>query len=90
MAKDTIGEAYIGGIVGNKNDLYLQAKITEEDAKKFAENKKMEFKLVSAKEAPQCFEDILIDLVKKYKVPEEQMKKTVLNNAPMEKKKRGC
>ena len=90
MAKDTIGEAYIGGIVGNKNDLYLQAKITEEDAKKFAENKKMEFKLVSAKEAPQCFEDILIDLVKKYKVPEEKMKKTVLNNAPIEKKKRGC
>ena len=90
MAKDTIGDTYLGGIVGNKNDLYLQSKITEEEAKKFAENKNMEFRLVSAKEDPQYFEELLIDLVKKYKIPEGQMKKTVLNNSPTIKKKRGC
>ena len=79
MANDTIGGEYISGIVGNKNDLYLQAEVSEEEAKNYADNKKFKFRLVSAKEDPQSFDEFLLELVKEYKVPEYK-KKTVLNN----------
>ena len=88
MANETIGGEYIAGIVGNKNDLYLEAKVTEEKAVAYAKNKNMKFKLVSAKEDPDSFNDILIELIKEHKVPENR-KKTVLNNKS-EKKKSCC
>ncbi len=88
MANETIGGEYIAGIVGNKNDLYLEAKVAEEKAVAYAKNKNMKFKLVSAKEDPNSFNDILIELIKEHKVPENR-KKTVLNNKP-EKKKSCC
>ena len=89
MANDTIGGDYISGIVGNKNDLYLQAEVSEEEAKNYADNKKLKFRLVSAKEDPQSFDEFLLELVKEYKVPEHK-KKTVLNNNRREAKKSFC
>ena len=89
MANDTIGGDYISGIVGNKNDLYLQAEVSEEEAKNYADNKKLKFRLVSAKEDPQSFDEFLLELVKEYKVPEYK-KKTVLNNNKPEAKKSFC
>ena len=89
MANDIISEGYISGIVGNKNDLYLQAKVKEEDAQKYADSKKMKFRLVSAKEDPQSFEDLLIELVKMYKVPENKMK-IFLNREPKPQTKKCC
>ena len=89
MANDIISEGYISGIVGNKNDLYLQAKVKEEEAKKYADSKGMKFRLVSAKEDPQSFEDLLIELVKMYKVPENKMK-IFLNREPKPKTKKCC
>ncbi len=89
MANDTIGGDYISGIVGNKNDLYLQAEVSEEEAKNYADNKKLKFRLVSAKEDPQSFDEFLLELVKEYKVPEYK-KKTVLNNNRREAKKSFC
>ena len=39
MTEEIIDNKHIRAIVGNKNDLYLNAEITEEEAKKFAESK---------------------------------------------------
>ena len=89
MANETINGDYICGIVGNKNDLYLQAEVNEEEAKKYAESKKMKFKLVSAKEDPQSFDDFLVELVKMFKIPENKVK-TVLNKNPVVKTKKCC
>ena len=89
MANDIISEGYISGIVGNKNDLYLQAKVKEEEAKKYADSKGMKFRLVSAKEDPQSFEDLLIELVKMYKVPENKMK-IFLYREPKPQTKKCC
>ena len=67
ISEDTINTEHIYGIVGNKNDLYLESKTNEDDAKKFAESKKAKFKLVSAKEDPRGFVDFIEDLVIDYK-----------------------
>ena len=88
MANDTINGDYISGIVGNKNDLYLESEVTEVEAKKYADSKGMKFRLVSAKEDINSFDEFLIELVKMYKVPERKVK-TLLNNKP-ETKKKGC
>ena len=72
MTNDILDNNYIGGIVGNKNDLNLQADVSEEKAEKYAKEKSMAFKLVSAKEDPQSFNDFLIGLVGKVEIPEEQ------------------
>ena len=89
MANDCINGEYICGIVGNKNDLYLQSNVNEEKAKKYAESKKMKFKLVSAKEDPQSFDDFLIELVKMYKIPNVK-KRTTLSNKQKTKTKNCC
>ena len=91
MANETISNPFISGIVGNKNDLYLQSEVDEVEARKYAENKEMKFKLVSAKEDPRSFEDFLIELIKMYKVP-ENIKKVVLKEIPDNepKKKKKC
>ena len=67
ISEDTINTEHIYGIVGNKNDLYLESKTNEDDAKKFAESKKAKFKLVSAKDDPRGFVDFIEDLVIDYK-----------------------
>ena len=67
MTEEIIDNRHISAIVGNKNDLYLDAKITEEEAKKFAESKNCLFKLVSAKNDPKGFIQFLDELVKEYK-----------------------
>ena len=93
MANEIIANPYIGGIVGNKNDLYLQSEVDEEEARKYANNKDMKFKLVSAKEDPKSFEDFLIELIKIYKIPEnikKVNKNVVLNNEPDVSKKKKC
>ena len=89
MANDTINGEYISGIVGNKNDLYLQAEVTEEEGKKYAEEKQMKFKIVSAKDDPHSFEEFLIELVKMYKVPENKIR-TILSNKIDSKSKKFC
>ena len=71
MTNDLLDHNYIVGIVGNKNDLNFQVEVSEEEAKKYAEEKNMAFKLVSAKEEPQSFNDFLIGLIKNVEIPEE-------------------
>ena len=67
LCEDTINNEHIYGFVGNKNDLYLNAEVSESDAKEFANSKNSKFKLVSAKEDPQSFIDFVEELVIEYK-----------------------
>ena len=55
---------YVCGIVGNKQDLYSQEEVKEEEAKEFADSKGMKLKLVSAKDNPKGFNDFLEELVR--------------------------
>ena len=89
MANDVINGDYVSGIVGNKNDLYLQAQVTEEEAQNYAKEKQMKFRLVSAKNDPQSFDDFLTELVKNIKLPEYHTK-TVLTNKKENKKAKCC
>ena len=57
---------YILAVVGNKSDLISEMNVSEEEGKKFAEEKKAIFKLVSAKEDPiginELFDNLLEEL----------------------------
>ncbi len=58
-----IDNQFVSGLVGNKMDLYINEQVKEDDARKFAESKEMQFQLVSAKDNPQSFQLFLKDLV---------------------------
>ena len=66
MTHNIVDGSYVCGIVGNKNDLYLKAKVDEAKARNFAENKGYKFKLVSALNDPKGFQDFLEELAKEY------------------------
>ena len=78
MSEDNINNEHIYGIVGNKNDLYLESNTNENDAKKYAESKNAKFKLVSAKEDPKGFVDFIEDLVIDYKKINKVFRKQTL------------
>ena len=65
MILDILGEETILGICGNKQDLFVKEQVKEETAKKYAEEKKIPFKLTSAKN-PLTFNKFLEELVVKY------------------------
>ena len=67
LCQDTINNEHIYAIVGNKNDLYLNSEVNENEAKAFADNKNIKFKLVSAKCNPQGFIDFIEELIMDYK-----------------------
>ena len=85
--ENIINNEYICGIVGNKQDLYSEEEVNEEDAKEFANSKGMKFKLVSAKEVPKGFNDFLEELLNDGIKYFEQKKNISLRKE--EKKKRG-
>ncbi len=61
--RELITEPFIFGVIGNKNDLFLDKKVSEEDGKTFAESINAKFKLVSAKTDTQSFDSFLTELV---------------------------
>ena len=76
-------EDCVYGIVGNKNDLYLDCEVKEEEIQKFAASINSSFRLVSAKTDPENFINYLIELVTNYKKldrNEEVKYKVKLNN----------
>jgi len=66
LYKESIGDEAILGIVGNKSDLFLKQQVEEEDAKKFAEDNKGFFSLISAKENKPQLDEYINKLVKEY------------------------
>ena len=92
LCESTINNEHIYGILGNKNDLYLNCKVEEEKAKEYAQSKGAPFRLVSAKDNPQNFIEFVEDLIIKYKgiikLPRKQSIK--LNNINNNKEKKKC
>ena len=63
ICKEMIDNEYVGAIVGNKIDLYLNEQVNEDEALKFAENNGLLFKLISAKKEPKVFVTFLKELI---------------------------
>ena len=63
--QDVLGDEPVIGIAGNKKDLVMKEEVPEEEAQKFADEKKVPLKLTSAKN-PLSFNSFLEDLIKKY------------------------
>ena len=63
MCKEMIDNEFVGAIVGNKIDLYMNEQVNEEEAKTFAESNGFLFKLVSAKKEPRVFVNFLNELI---------------------------
>lgn len=61
---EELGTNFVCGIVGNKNDLFINAKVTEEEAKKYASSKGIKVKFCSAKTDPNSFSEFLEKLIK--------------------------
>ena len=81
---------YISGIAGNKQDLYSQEQVNEEDAIEYANSKGMKFRLVSAKEDPKSFNDFIEELVKDGKHLFEDKEKDKIQLKKEKKKKDKC
>ena len=81
---------YISGIAGNKQDLYSEEQVNEEDVKEYANSKGMKFCLVSAKEDPKSFNDFIEELVKDGKNLYEDKTKIQLKNEKKKKDKCNC
>ena len=64
--KEALGEDPVLGLVGNKCDLFMNEQVKESEAKEFAQEKGMEFQLVTAKENPKGFNQFLDKLVDIY------------------------
>ena len=63
--QEVLGDSAVLGIVGNKQDLFTREEVKEEVAEKYAEDKKVSFKLTSAKN-PLSFNSFLELLLKQY------------------------
>ena len=89
--KNIVDNKYVCGLVGNKNDLYFEEKVNEEEAQNLAKNNNIKFQLVSAKTDPKSFEDFLKELIKDAKPNlEEKIKNTILNKKKKKKSKCNC
>ena len=90
-AKEIIDNKFVFGIVGNKNDLFKNAKVTEKEGMEYAKLKKAKFKLLSAKEEPEKFNDFIIDLIKEEKKILINKKNNIsLKKTKKKKKNDGC
>ena len=61
--KEALGTEPVLAIVGNKCDLFMKEEVKESEAKEFAKENGMAFKLVSAKEDPNGFVEFLKHLL---------------------------
>ena len=95
------GNKYVLAIVGSKSDLIKneEEEVSEEEAKKFAEEKNAIFKLVSSKEDPEginnLFDTLLDELIKKNYLNENENENYVITrknlvNKEKAKKKNRC
>ena len=66
MANEVKKDNYIGGIIGNKIDLFLEEQVSEDDARKYADSKNFKLKFTSAKIDGLNFKDFLVELIRDY------------------------
>ena len=63
--KNELGDAPVMGVVGNKEDLYFESEVSDEEVEKFTKEKNLLFRLTSAKNKKN-FNSFLEELVKIY------------------------
>ena len=63
IIREELGTNFVCGIVGNKNDLFLESQVTEEEANEFAQKRGMKCQFVSAKTDPDRFSEFLEKLI---------------------------
>ena len=91
MSEDIIETEHIYGLVGNKNDLYLESQVSEIELENFAESINTKYKMVSAKESPELFVELLFELVKDYhKINKKSRRKSLKLNTNKPIKKSSC
>ena len=97
--KDILGKTPIYAIFGNKKDLFMNEKVTEEEGENKAQEIGAHFKLTSAKTERENINIIVNDLVKEYVEREEKDNKSISNreesfalqiNKEPKKKKKCC
>ena len=84
---------FILAIVGSKSDLALEEQVSEEEGKKFAEEKKAKFKLVSAKTDLKGINTLFDSLMDEYisiSKNKNQSEKVVVSKPKKSKKKKLC
>ena len=90
---EALGDEPIIAMVGNKSDLFLEEQIKEEEAKEFARENGIKFKLVSAKEDPDGFIEFLEELLDEYLRlnNKDTLKRETINiNSDSDKTHKGC
>ena len=93
--KEALGKEPILAMVGNKSDLFLEEQIKEEEAKQFADENELIFKLVSAKEDPTGFVEFLEHLLDEYLIkhgidPKEKKNTIDINKDANNNNKKKC
>ena len=86
-----LGSNAVFGVVGNKNDLFLDSKVTSEEGENFSQQKDAIFSLASAKTDPESFKDLVTKLLEKYLKSKNIIKKDeniVISNADDSKNKK--
>ena len=63
IIKEELGTNFVCGIVGNKNDLFLDAQVNEDEANEFAKQRGMKCQFVSAKTDPNRFSEFIEKLI---------------------------
>ena len=66
IVEEILGPDLILGVVGNKNDLYLEEKVSEIEGKAYADSIGAKFKLTSAKNNPKEFSDFIEEMLDEY------------------------
>ena len=92
---EALGDEPIFGMVGNKYDLFMNEEVKESEAKEYAQEKGMIFKLVTAKEDPDGFIDFLSQLLDQFleKKDKSSKRQTIFINKDdinEDKEKKGC
>ena len=93
-AKEVLGDEPVMGIVGNKEDLYLESKVGDDIVQEFIKDKDIPFQLTSAK-VPKNFNDFLELLIRKYikkygKIQNDNISIKLRKDNKKNKKKRWC
>ena len=91
---DVVGETPILAVIGNKNDLYLDEKVKEEDGEKYAKSIGAKFLLTSAKNDPKGFILFLEKMVEEYLSKNdsetERIESITIDKIPKKKRSNCC
>ena len=97
--KEAIGDDVIKAVVGNKQDLYLEEEVNEEEANNYATSLNAKFRLTSAKKDPEGFsqfiEELLKDYIDTYDIKNKKKEESIILKNKKNKKgdkteKKGC